>query len=167
MTDSIHPSRVTLSHLNWKQTINSTKGDAVSIYGTTGPNNSQYSVQRPGRPPQELTATRDIAASNVLLYFGDQFGAGNHTITLVNEAPGLFQIDYAVVHTAADTAALTAASTRCVGILCLAPIDQAQFNLCVAGHLHPRIMGHPISVTVQTTTHGFRTASPPASAYMR
>ncbi|KAJ7708885.1 hypothetical protein B0H17DRAFT_1031164 [Mycena rosella] len=74
-------------------------GDAVSIYGTTGPQNSQYTVLPGDRPPQMFTATRDVPSSKVLLYFGDQFGPGNHTITLVNQNPGgLLQIDYAVVH---------------------------------------------------------------------
>ncbi|KAJ7483163.1 hypothetical protein FB451DRAFT_1233557 [Mycena latifolia] len=87
------------SHVN--ASVNYTfSGDAVSIYGTTGPKNSQYIVQRPDRPQQEYTATRDISSSKVLLYFGDGFGPGtNHTVTLVNQTPGLFQIDYAVVHT--------------------------------------------------------------------
>ncbi|KAJ7132348.1 hypothetical protein C8R44DRAFT_773842 [Mycena epipterygia] len=76
-------------------------GDAVGIYGTTGPNNSQFTVQRPDQPPRGFNATRDMFSSQVLLYFGNGFeGTGNHTITLVNQNPGLFQIDYAVVHTA-------------------------------------------------------------------
>ncbi|KAJ6458128.1 hypothetical protein C8R47DRAFT_995366 [Mycena vitilis] len=74
--------------------------DAVSIYGTAGPGHSRYSVWRPDRPGQEFSATRDIFSSQVLLYTGIGFGPGNQTVTLVNEGPGLFQIDYAVVHTA-------------------------------------------------------------------
>ncbi|KAJ6477472.1 hypothetical protein DFH09DRAFT_1467672, partial [Mycena vulgaris] len=73
--------------------------DAVSIFGTTGPENSQYIVHRQGRPPHHFNATRNIYVSQVLLYFGDQFGPGNHTVTLAKQTPGLFQIDYAVVHT--------------------------------------------------------------------
>ncbi|KAJ7493207.1 hypothetical protein B0H11DRAFT_1718206 [Mycena galericulata] len=76
----------------------SSTGDAVSIYGTTGPGNSPYSIQRAGEPPKELSATRTMNSSQVLLYFGSDFGPGNHTVTMVNEAHGLFQIDYAVVH---------------------------------------------------------------------
>ncbi|KAJ7308557.1 hypothetical protein DFH08DRAFT_900219 [Mycena albidolilacea] len=74
-------------------------GDAVAIYGTAGPGHSRYSVLPPGRPAQQFDAARDIFSSQVLMYFGDRFGPGNHTVTLVNEGPGLFQIDYAVVHT--------------------------------------------------------------------
>jgi hypothetical protein len=75
------------------------KGDAVAIYGTAGPGHSRYSVLPPGRSPQQFDAARGIPSSQVLMYFGDHFGPGNHTVTLVNDGPGLFQIDYAVVHT--------------------------------------------------------------------
>ncbi|KAJ7860455.1 hypothetical protein B0H14DRAFT_2576663 [Mycena olivaceomarginata] len=72
------------------------KGDAVAIYGTAGPGHSRYSVLPPGRSPQQFDAARGIPSSQVLMYFGDRFGPGNHTVTLVNDGPGLFQIDYAV-----------------------------------------------------------------------
>lgn len=75
-------------------------GDAVAIYGTTGPGHSRYSVRPPDRPAEAYTAGRDLFSSQVLLYFGGGFGAGNHTVTLVNEGPGLFQVDYAEVHAA-------------------------------------------------------------------
>jgi len=74
-------------------------GDAVAIYGTVGPGHSRYSVWPPDRPAQEFDAVRDTFSPQVLLYFGDRFGPGNHTVTLINEAPELFQVDYAVVHT--------------------------------------------------------------------
>ncbi|KAJ7230464.1 hypothetical protein GGX14DRAFT_692174 [Mycena pura] len=86
--------------------------DAVSIYGTTGPGNSRYSVSRADQPRKEFTANRSISSSQVLLYFGQNFGPGmNHTVTLVNETPGLLQIDYAVVHTANVSRALSQPSS--------------------------------------------------------
>jgi len=75
-------------------------GNAVSIYGTVGPGHSRYSVWPPHKPSQQFDASRDIFSSQVLLYFGDNFGPGDHTVTLVNGGSGLFQVDYAVVHTA-------------------------------------------------------------------
>jgi hypothetical protein len=75
-------------------------GDAVSIYGSAGPGHSSYSVWPPHRSAQEFDASRDTFSPQVLLYFGDGFGPGNHTVTLKNEGSGLFQVDYAVVHTA-------------------------------------------------------------------
>ncbi|KAJ7663797.1 hypothetical protein DFH06DRAFT_1393465 [Mycena polygramma] len=83
-----------------RSVANAPVGDAVSIYGTAGPGHSRYSVWRPDQPGQEFSATRDMFSSQVLLYTGIGFGQGNQTVTLLNEGPGLFQIDYAVVHTA-------------------------------------------------------------------
>ncbi|KAJ7095491.1 hypothetical protein C8R43DRAFT_265795 [Mycena crocata] len=84
--------------------------DAVAIYGTTGPHNSQYSVQRSDEPPRVYTATRNVPSSHVLLYFGDGFGPGNNTVTMVNQSPGIFQIDYAVVHAVSSPTETSSAS---------------------------------------------------------
>ncbi|KAJ7089870.1 hypothetical protein B0H15DRAFT_275439 [Mycena belliarum] len=91
--------------------------DAVAIYGTTGPQNSRYSVLPPNRPRQEFTATRDVSSSQVLLYFGNGFGPGNHTIGLANQSPGLFQIDFAVVHAVSSPSSSPSSSS--------APVHQA------------------------------------------
>ncbi|KAJ7623722.1 hypothetical protein FB45DRAFT_113729 [Roridomyces roridus] len=77
-------------------------GDAVSIYGTTGPGHSTYSVSRSDQPAQQFTANRERNSSDVLLYIGTNFGPGNHTISLVSQDSGLFQISYAEVHSAVE-----------------------------------------------------------------
>ncbi|KAJ7777271.1 hypothetical protein B0H16DRAFT_1712296 [Mycena metata] len=85
-------------------TFSGKSGDAVTIYGTTGPGHSKYSVRRTDQATsRNFTAARDVFSSQVVLYFGNGFGQGNHTIMLTSESPGLFQIDYAVVHTALST----------------------------------------------------------------
>ncbi|KAJ7027934.1 hypothetical protein C8F04DRAFT_1121174 [Mycena alexandri] len=112
---NLHPPNITMFS---EQTGHSTSrsgasvnytfsGDAaVTIYGTTGPGHSRYSVRRPDQAtPRHFTAARDMFSSQVVLYFGAGFGPGNHTITLTTESPGLFQIDYAVAHTAPSTLA--------------------------------------------------------------
>ncbi|KAJ7881169.1 hypothetical protein B0H13DRAFT_2049845 [Mycena leptocephala] len=91
-----HSTSLANSYVNYTFSVS----DAVAIYGTTGPGHSRYSVRPPDRPAEAYTAGRDLFSSQVLLYFGGGFGAGNHTVTLVNEGPGLFQVDYAEVHAA-------------------------------------------------------------------
>ncbi|KAJ6485642.1 hypothetical protein C8R45DRAFT_828761 [Mycena sanguinolenta] len=104
-----NPSNITMfsqgtghstSQLNASVNLTFSVSDAVAIYGTTGPGQSLYSVSPPNRTVQEFNASRDTFSSQVLLYYGDRFGPGNHTITLVTQSPGLFQVDYAVVHSA-------------------------------------------------------------------
>ncbi|KAJ7173564.1 hypothetical protein C8R46DRAFT_1255822 [Mycena filopes] len=78
-----------------EQTGHSTSHEGASV------NYTFYAtpVRRPDQPtPAEFSSRRSMFSSQVVLYFGEGFGPGNHTITLMNEAPGLFQIDYAVVH---------------------------------------------------------------------
>ncbi|CAK5267184.1 unnamed protein product [Mycena citricolor] len=77
-------------------------GDAVSIYGTTGPNHARYSVLRENRPTLSYSATKDLYSAQVLLYFGSGFGEGNHTVTLVTDEPGMFEMDYATVHSSSS-----------------------------------------------------------------
>ncbi|KAJ6580983.1 hypothetical protein B0H19DRAFT_930260 [Mycena capillaripes] len=101
------PSNLTMFHGATAHSTNLSKAsvnftfsvsDAVAIYGTTGPGHSQYSVWPPDKPSQEFSASRDVFSSQVLLYAGEHFGPGNHTVMMVNEGSGLFQVDYAVVH---------------------------------------------------------------------
>ncbi|KAF7371041.1 hypothetical protein MSAN_00738300 [Mycena sanguinolenta] len=117
---STNPSNITMfrhetghstSQLNASVNFTFSVSDAVAIYGTTGPGQSLYSVSPPHRPAQEFDASRDTFSSNVLLYFGDRFGPGNHTVTLVNQSPGLFQVDYAVVHSAITPSPSVSASS--------------------------------------------------------
>ncbi|KAJ6607004.1 hypothetical protein B0H10DRAFT_2073432 [Mycena sp. CBHHK59/15] len=90
-------------------------GDAVSLYGTTGPQNSQYMVQRDDQPSRTFVATRAIFSSQTLLYYGDNFGLGNHTLTLINQTPDkLLEIDYVVVHTVNIPTSSSASSTPTV-----------------------------------------------------
>ncbi|KAK7031609.1 hypothetical protein R3P38DRAFT_3187320 [Favolaschia claudopus] len=76
-------------------------GEAVAIYGMAGPGYSRYTVQPSDQPEQDFDASRNAFSSQVLLYFGHGFEPGaNNTITLINNGPGLFQVDHAVVHNA-------------------------------------------------------------------
>nr|GAT51428.1 predicted protein [Mycena chlorophos] len=77
--------------------------DAVSIFGSSGPDNAAYSVWRDGEAPQYFNATRSLSTPDVRLYFASGFGSGEHTIMLKSESTGLFQIQRAEVITASGS----------------------------------------------------------------
>ncbi|KAF7317699.1 hypothetical protein MKEN_00857600 [Mycena kentingensis (nom. inval.)] len=85
-------------------------GDAIAIYGTTGPGHARYKASN-SRSDQTASfdAERREFSPNVLLYFANGFGPGNNTVTLTTETPGLFQIDSAQVHVAKLSQALAPA----------------------------------------------------------
>ncbi|KAJ7249564.1 hypothetical protein B0H12DRAFT_697410 [Mycena haematopus] len=93
---STNPSNITMfsqgtghstSQLNASVNYTFSVSDAVAIYGTAGPGHSLYSVLPPNRPAKEFDASRDTFSSQVLLYYGDSFGPGNHTVTLIKPFP--------------------------------------------------------------------------------
>ncbi|KII92353.1 hypothetical protein PLICRDRAFT_37120 [Plicaturopsis crispa FD-325 SS-3] len=77
-------------------------GDAVSIFGTVGPQNGNYSVTIDQSPSVMYNATRTNLISQVLIYYADNLGPGKHNVTLTNKPSSANQglnIDYAVVST--------------------------------------------------------------------
>ncbi|KIY68973.1 hypothetical protein CYLTODRAFT_350427 [Cylindrobasidium torrendii FP15055 ss-10] len=74
-------------------------GDAISIFGSTGPDGGSFTVQVDGSPPSEHSAQTDSSRTRVLLFQADNLGNGNHTIIVANEEEVTLRLDYAVVYT--------------------------------------------------------------------
>ncbi|KAF9499106.1 hypothetical protein BDN71DRAFT_1428426 [Pleurotus eryngii] len=75
--------------------------EMISVYGTVGPRNAPYIVQLDDKSLLFYNATRTFNTPQTLLFFADNLGLGNHTLTL-SSARGLstgmvLEIDYAEV----------------------------------------------------------------------
>ncbi|KAF9456657.1 hypothetical protein BDZ94DRAFT_1177253 [Collybia nuda] len=84
--------------------------DIVSLYGSTGPLNSPYTVQLDSWPNKTFQGNRPTYKTQSLLYYADNLGPGDHTLTITNEADSNLQIDYATFHK------FTSSPSRCVNI---------------------------------------------------
>ncbi|KAG6844326.1 hypothetical protein H0H87_007732 [Tephrocybe sp. NHM501043] len=73
------------------------QGDAVSLYGTIGPSNGPYTIQLDNQVPKAYVATATTYATQSLLFYGSNLGAGNHTLVVSNTGNALLEIDYAEV----------------------------------------------------------------------
>ncbi|KAF9026830.1 hypothetical protein BDZ89DRAFT_952648 [Hymenopellis radicata] len=72
-------------------------GDAVSIYGTIGPQNSRYTVQLDDKEPQNFSAVRQTYDVQVLLFQANNLDSGEHSVIVQNEdRDRMLQIDYAL-----------------------------------------------------------------------
>ncbi|KAF4590614.1 hypothetical protein EYR40_009209 [Pleurotus pulmonarius] len=75
--------------------------EMISIYGTVGPRNAPYMVQLDDKSLLFYNATRTFYTPQTLLFFADNLGSGNHTLTLSSVqglSPGMvLEIDYAEV----------------------------------------------------------------------
>lgn len=74
-------------------------GDAVSLYGSSGPSSGPYSVQLDDQPPKSYVATQTTYTAQTLLFYGSNLTAGTHTLHVVNQANALLEIDYAEIYT--------------------------------------------------------------------
>ena len=75
-------------------------GDAVQIFGTTGPNDAPYSVQLDGGSSLAFNATKLQPHEQVLLYYADKLGPGSHNVKIANQPASSCQslnINYALV----------------------------------------------------------------------
>ncbi|TFK23061.1 hypothetical protein FA15DRAFT_695318 [Coprinopsis marcescibilis] len=107
-------------------------GDAVAIYGPSGPNCAQlYQVQVDNRPVKTFTALRDEFRSKQLMYYGANLGRGNHLLKITLEAssqPNQFlAIDYAEIYSTPSLGASYTAS----GALVAATSTSPQIGLLV------------------------------------
>ncbi|KAG7448643.1 uncharacterized protein BT62DRAFT_992657 [Guyanagaster necrorhizus] len=85
--------------------------DAVSVFGTSGPQNRNYTVRIDDMVSPPFSAERDTYETSVLLFQADNLGAGDHMLSLVNSAEGgLLQIDYALSFT--DNTTVTIDTSR-------------------------------------------------------
>ena len=76
-------------------------GDAVALYGSVGPNNTQsYTVQIDNGNPSVYNANKATYKPQEMLYYAGNLGGGQHTlqVQLPTSANGEFAIDYATVY---------------------------------------------------------------------
>lgn len=80
-------------------------GSAITIYGSMGPSCGFYDVQIDGGAVATYNATRNTTTSDQLIFFGSNFGSGDHTIQITNNAtnPGILGITRATVQRATDS----------------------------------------------------------------
>ncbi|KAK0238248.1 hypothetical protein EDD85DRAFT_769619 [Armillaria nabsnona] len=71
--------------------------DAVSVFGTSGPQNGNYTVRLDDIFSGLFSAKRDTYETDVMLFQADNLGGGAHMLSLVNGDEGeLLEIDYAL-----------------------------------------------------------------------
>ncbi|PBK94972.1 hypothetical protein ARMGADRAFT_927244 [Armillaria gallica] len=71
--------------------------DAVSVFGTSGPQNGNYTARLDDIFSGAFSAKRDTYETGVMLFQADNLGGGAHTLSLVNGDEGeLLEIDYAL-----------------------------------------------------------------------
>ncbi|KAG6878473.1 hypothetical protein C0993_006315 [Termitomyces sp. T159_Od127] len=99
------------------------EGDAISLYGSVGPNNGAYSVQLDAQSAETFVATEPTYVTQTLLYYGNNLGPGNHTLHVINEEDSLFEVDYAEIFTLPNLLS-NATSTYVLrfNFACLSPI---------------------------------------------
>ncbi|SJL11327.1 uncharacterized protein ARMOST_14730 [Armillaria ostoyae] len=74
--------------------------DAISVFGTSGPQNGNYTVRLDDIVSWPFSAKRATYETRVLLFQADNLGDGAHTLSLVNgDEGGLLEIDYALSYT--------------------------------------------------------------------
>ncbi|EGO00238.1 hypothetical protein SERLA73DRAFT_180711 [Serpula lacrymans var. lacrymans S7.3] len=77
-------------------------GDAISLYGTVGPQNGPYSVQLDGGGAETFNATAFMYYPQTMLYHADNLGSGSHQLLVTNlpaQNGQYLNIDYAQVYT--------------------------------------------------------------------
>ncbi|KAF8065229.1 hypothetical protein FPV67DRAFT_1418932 [Lyophyllum atratum] len=74
------------------------EGDAVSLFGSVGPNNSPYTVQLDDQPANLYVATQSTYTPRTLLFYASNLGAGEHTLHVVDQGNALLEVDYAEVY---------------------------------------------------------------------
>ncbi|KAK0489636.1 hypothetical protein EDD18DRAFT_1359521 [Armillaria luteobubalina] len=80
--------------------LRSLPGDAVFIFGTSGPQHGNYTVWLDGMSSWTFSANRNTYETNVTLFQANNLGNGVHTLSLVNgDGGGLLEIDYALSYT--------------------------------------------------------------------
>ena len=79
--------------------------EAVSLFGTSGPSNGQYSVQLDGGQTVTYNATNAYPTNyGVVIYHADNLGSGSHQIVLTNLpaiSDQILAVDYAQLWTTA------------------------------------------------------------------
>lgn len=75
-------------------------GDAVQIFGSVGPDNAPYSVELDGGSPVTYNATKQSDYQQVLIYYADNLGPGQHNVQITSQ-PAIsgqsLNLDYALI----------------------------------------------------------------------
>lgn len=75
-------------------------GDAIQIFGSVGPDNAPYSVELDGGSPVTYNATKLSDYQQVLLYYADNLGPGQHNVQMTNNpavSGQTLNLDYALI----------------------------------------------------------------------
>ncbi|KAG6820009.1 hypothetical protein H0H93_006555 [Arthromyces matolae] len=88
--------------------------DAVTLYGSVGPDHGLYSVQLDDQATQTFQATQMTPATQVALYYVSHLASGNHTIHVTNEENATFDIDWANIDTVSNIAVTGSGTTASV-----------------------------------------------------
>lgn len=77
------------------------EGDSVALLGYTGPGEALVTVQLDNATPMTLNTSRAAANVQVMLFYADGLGTGQHTLRMTPEAGSssdvLMAVDYAVI----------------------------------------------------------------------
>ncbi|KIJ39859.1 hypothetical protein M422DRAFT_32465 [Sphaerobolus stellatus SS14] len=82
-----------VSNTNGSEATFSFLGDAVSVYGTTGPDHGIFSVQMDNQSPMLLNASASESHTQTLLFFIGGLRHGQHTIKITNKENATFGLD--------------------------------------------------------------------------
>ncbi|KAG6915618.1 hypothetical protein DXG01_010694 [Tephrocybe rancida] len=70
-------------------------GDAVSLFGSVGPDHGPYTVQLDNQPSTSYSATKVTYKPQTLLFHAGSLSDGNHTVLLTNQGNAAFEVDHA------------------------------------------------------------------------
>lgn len=88
--------------------------EAVSLFGTSGPSNGQYSVQLDSDQAVTYNATNAYPTNyGVMIYHADNLGSGSHQILLTNlpaSSGQILTVDYAQLWTTVKYSAMNLAN---------------------------------------------------------
>ncbi|KAG6885269.1 hypothetical protein C0995_009434, partial [Termitomyces sp. Mi166 len=68
--------------------------DAISLFGSTGPDHGPYSVQLDDQPSQIFQAKQITPAVQVMIYYISHLEPGPHTLHVVNQDDAVFAVDF-------------------------------------------------------------------------
>ncbi|KAG6330082.1 hypothetical protein ID866_9007 [Astraeus odoratus] len=95
-------------------------GEAVTLFGSTGPSYGQYSVQLDAGNTTEYNATTSLPFYGVALFHANNLGGGQHQLRITNIASGGgsgLALDYAAILSLASACVSTASPPMGVGAI--------------------------------------------------
>lgn len=92
--ETFHGSATREAQVNGSTASLSFSGDAVSVYGTTGPGHGIFSIQIDSNTPQILNGSASTLHPQTLLFFSGGLGHGEHSVVLTNHENAIFDLDF-------------------------------------------------------------------------